>query len=84
MKTLMTTTNAGDWILLVDGEKVVGAWMADDETVRNYLDNGADAAGWNETYPEQTAISDYGEVVGRNGKIDDEGRSDFWDEVLED
>lgn len=57
-------TNADDWVLLIEGGKVIGAWATtrDDETWHNYQHPG-DLANWEATHPDATDPKDYGELV---------------------
>jgi hypothetical protein len=78
MQTVMTTNNAYDSILLVDDDKVIGAWTATPEIVNTYLRDGANAAEWSATWPDRTEVADYGTEIGRDGCIDDASRRSFW------
>jgi hypothetical protein len=71
---VFATSHGGDHILLVDAnvnDWVMGAWTADEESVANYLRNGADASKWEPTWPHHHRISDYGYEAGRTGRITD-------------
>lgn len=79
MQTVFVTNNAYDSVLLVDADdSVVGAWTADRAVVASYLNSGSGADEWSPNYPDETAISDYGLEVGRNGHISDKARREFW------
>ncbi|MBA2708677.1 MAG: hypothetical protein H0U59_12805 [Gemmatimonadaceae bacterium] len=84
-RTVLTTNNAYDTVLLCDGDLIVSQWTADDEVIRNYLRDGADAADWDvqdadgiEVDGRLAVVGDYGEVAGQEGKITDEDRRGFW------
>jgi hypothetical protein len=80
-ETVMTTNNACDYVLLVDAndeDRVIGAWMADEDVITNYLRDGSDAQNWEASWPDVNRISDYGAECGRNGVITDEHRRDYW------
>lgn len=47
MTTVMTTDNAGDYVLLVDNDgQVVSRWNVDPEVLASYLKDGANANQW--------------------------------------
>ena len=82
-QTVFVTSNGCDHILLVDendGDRVIGAWMADDDRVADYLRDGADASNWEATWPDNNAIGDYGTECGRGGQMTDDLRIAFWAE----
>lgn len=45
-------------------DRVIGARIADKSRITDYLCNGTDASGWEPTYPDDPAISDYGREAG--------------------
>ena len=93
--TVLVTNNAFDVILLVDANDIVlSAWMANADTIRRYIDQGAQPNAWEvgqwymDPNPDNdedaqiadamSAIDSYGDEVGRDGAITDEKRKRFW------
>ena len=92
MKTVMTSNNAYDSILLVDSNDVVlSAWTADKQLVHDYSHIPAgdwEIGQWPMGFdPEQQddealaaelrTIGAYGDEIGRNGAMSD-SRREFW------
>ena len=62
MKNLIhTTNNAYDMTLLVEGEKVIGAWDYDAEQFAAETEESIQ--DWDANYPEDETIEAYGEIV---------------------
>ena len=91
MRTVVTTNNGYDSILLVDdNDKVVSAWGAEKATLEAFV-RDTDAAEWNEgewhTFGDPTGeeiedelrtIAAFGEECGRDGVIASDERKRFW------
>lgn len=75
----LVTNNAYTTVLLMDGDRVVGAWDAAlPRVMAEFLRDrkNPDAVWlWDESWPEQTAIADYGEECDERA-IDE--RADFY------
>ena len=81
-------------LLVDDNDLVVSRWDVTPDTLKSYLKDGASADEWetgqwptgfapdeqttDEDATELTTIAGYGKEVGRNGKIEDESRREFW------
>lgn len=81
-------------LLVDDADCVVSRWDADRDVITAYLQDGDNPEGWHigewprgfdpEMQADEAIAADlrtiaaYGEVVGRNGKIDDGERRQFW------
>jgi hypothetical protein len=95
LQTVIATNNAYDTILLVDdNDRVVSRWQADEQTVADYVQSGADADNWesgewpqgfapheadsDEDAEKLRTIAEYGTEYGRNGEIDSKERIEFW------
>lgn len=62
-KLVKTENNAYSMVLLVEGEKVVGAWDYEDSGVKEDFENPGDLRDWQANCPDETKVSDYGEAV---------------------
>jgi hypothetical protein len=81
-------------LLIDENEQVVSRWDADKQTVADYVRHGANADDWavgewpngfapdqqdtEEAEAELRTVAAYGEEYGRNGKIDNAERREFW------
>jgi hypothetical protein len=94
MHTVITKNNAYDTILLVDdNDTVLSRWDVEPVTLRDYI-SITDASEWEagfwpagfapeqqdteEAQNEMRTIAAYGEEYGRDGKINDDERAEFW------
>lgn len=93
VQTVFVTNNAYDTILLVDGnDRVLSAWVVTPLVAMDYVwaEDGADAwisGYWSPEFgirdgepvsEELHTIAAYGEECGRDGRIDDPARREFW------
>lgn len=59
----MTENNAYSMILLVEGDEVIGVWDFEENGVKESFENPGDLRDWQATHPQETRVSDYGEVI---------------------
>jgi hypothetical protein len=57
--------DGGDWVLLLEGEEVIGAWEANEHGLENFTDDVGTSRvnNWPETRPDFTDVSDYGDEI---------------------
>lgn len=77
---VMTTNNATDHLLLVVDAVVASEWQVTRETLADYLRDGAQPDLWDDQglALEGRDPESYGEIVGRDGAVDDQRRRAFW------
>ena len=87
MKTLMTTNNAYDTILLIDDSEgldtIVSQWTADIDVIENYLGSALTADNWDVQDSSGLKaddgslfrIHDFGRVCGEFGRMDEDRRA---------
>jgi hypothetical protein len=86
MTLAMTSNNAYDTIILIDGNRIVSRWDATPESVREYM-TATNASDWDvqdvdglkgDDGETPLTVSDFGREIGRDGKITDAERLEFW------
>lgn len=69
-KLVRTENKAYSMILLVEGDRVIGAWDYQELGIKENFENPGDLRDWEAHYPDETKVSDYGTPVEEKTNIE--------------